>query len=476
MLATADDVTYGARLDWLNSARAEQLEPRGDWTTWLYLAGRGAGKTRSCAEWLAWRAISQPGTRCAIVARTYGDARDTCAEGESGVLVVLNRYGVLDNYNRSIGEITLKNNSRIKLFSAEEPDRLRGPQHEYVWCDELAAWQYADTWDQLQFGLRLGQHPQVAIATTPRATKLLRTIMADPHTTITRGSTFDNLSNLAPTVATAILAKYEGTRLGRQEIYGEVLDDVEGALWHAALIDGLRVDESRLTNLPESIRQQRRNITQPSTSTSDTRSPSERSTATVDLVRIIVAVDPAVTTGEDSDETGIIAVGKGSDGHAYVLADRTCKESPAGWAHRAVGLFHELGSIGTIVGEANQGGDLIESTLRAVDRGIAYKKINAKQGKRLRAEPIAALYEQGRVHHVGSFPDLEDQMTGWLPDSGYSPDRLDALVHAIAELDLANGSSADRFLAGLAPPCLACGLPVAYDAEECPNGHKRSAA
>ena len=152
------------------------------------------------------------------------------------------------------------------------------------------------------------------------------------------------------------------------------------------------------------------------------------------------------------------------------------RESPAGWAHRAVGLFHELGGIGTIVGEANQGGDLIEHTLRAVDRGIPYKKINAKQVKRLRAEPIAALYEQGRVHHVGTFRELEDQMTGWLPDSGYSPDRLDALVHAIAELDLANGSSADRFLAGIAPPCLACGLPVAYDAEECPNGHKRSAA
>ena len=432
MLATADDVTYGARLDWLNFARAEQLEPRGDWTTWLYLAGRGAGKTRSCAEWLAWRAISQPGTRCAIVARTYGDARDTCAEGESGVLVVLNRYGVLDNYNRSIGEITLKNGSRIKLFSAEEPDRLRGPQHEYVWCDELAAWQYADTWDQLQFGLRLGEHPQVAIATTPRPTPLLKRIMGDQHTTITRGSTYDNLSNLAPTMAASILAKYEGTRLGRQEIMGELLEDVEGALWTAAMLD-----EHRVTEVPE-------------------------------LVRIVVAVDPAVTSGEDADETGIVAVGKGTDGRAYVLADRSCRESPAGWAHRAVGLFHELGSIGTIVGEANQGGDLIEATLRAVDPGIPYIKINAKQGKRLRAEPIAALYEQGRVSHVG--PDLktlEDQMTGWLPDSGYSPDRLDALVHAIAELKLANGSQADRYFAMIAPPCPSCGVANLPEATEC---------
>ena len=432
MLATLSEVAAGARLEWLRSARPEQLEPSGDWVTWLYLAGRGAGKTRSCAEWLAWKAMDHAGARCAIVARTYADARDTCAEGESGAIAVLNRYSAIDNYNRSIGEITLTNGSRIKLFSAEEPDRLRGPQHEYVWCDELAAWQYADTWDQLQFGLRLGEHPQVAIATTPRPTPLLKRIMGDQHTTITRGSTYDNLSNLAPTMAASILAKYEGTRLGRQEIMGELLEDVEGALWTAAMLD-----EHRVTEVPE-------------------------------LVRIVVAVDPAVTSGEDADETGIVAVGKGVDGRAYVLADRSCRESPAGWAHRAVGLFHELGSIGTIVGEANQGGDLIESTLRAVDPGIPYIKINAKQGKRLRAEPIAALYEQGRVSHVG--PDLktlEDQMTGWLPDSGYSPDRLDALVHAIAELKLANGSQADRDFAMIAPPCTSCGVANLPEATEC---------
>lgn len=438
MPATLDEVALGSRLEWLGSARPEQLEPDGDWTSWLYLAGRGAGKTRSCAEWLAWKAIEHPGTRCAIVARTYADARDTCAEGESGVIAVLGRYSAVANYNRSIGEITLTNGSRIKLFSAEEPDRLRGPQHEFVWCDELAAWQYADTWDQLQFGLRLGNHPQVAIATTPRPTPLLKRIMADEHTTITRGSTYDNLKNLAPTMAAAILAKYEGTRLGRQEIMGEILDDVEGALWTAAMLDDHRVAEA-----PE-------------------------------LVRIVVAIDPAVTTGEDSDETGIVAVGKGIDGRAYVLADRSCRESPAGWAHRAIGLFHELGSIGTIVGEVNQGGDLIEATLRAVDPGIPYRKINAVKGKRLRAEPIAALYEQGRVSHVGAdLKALEDQMTGWLPDSGYSPDRLDALVHAIAELKLAIGSDADRYFAAIAPPCPRCGVPNSHQAEVCANcGHR----
>jgi len=192
-----------------------------------------------------------------------------------------------------------------------------------------------------------------------------------------------------------------------------------------------------------------------------------RVTEAPELVRIVVAIDPAVTTGEDSDETGIIGVGKGIDGHAYVLADRSCKDTPAAWAHRAIGLFHELGSIGTIVGEANQGGDLIEATLRAVDPGIPYMKINAKQGKRLRAEPIAALYEQGRVHHVGTFRELEDQMTGWLPDSGYSPDRLDALVHAIAELKLATGSGFDRWASQVAPPCPSCGVANYKDASNC---------
>ena len=427
------EVGAGARLEWLGSARREQLEPQGEWTVWLYLAGRGAGKTRSCAEWLAWKAVEHPGTRCAIIARTYADARDTCAEGESGILSVLKRYSTLENYNRSIGEVTLTNGSRIKLFSAEEPDRLRGPQHEYIWADELAAWQYEDTWDQAQFGLRLGQHPQVAIATTPRPTKLLKRILADDHTALTKGTTFDNLKNLAPTVRDAILAKYEGTRMGRQELYGEILDDTEGALWTASMLDEHRVKEQ-----PE-------------------------------LVRIVVAIDPAVTSGEDSDETGIVVVAKGADGHGYVLADRSCRDTPLGWARRAVQAWEDFGKIGPIVAEGNQGGDLIETTLRAVDPHVSFKKVTAKQGKRLRAEPISALYEQGRIHHVGSLKELEDQMTGWLPDSGYSPDRLDALVHGIAELNLARGSSADRFFSEIAPSCINCNTPFAAAALVCPS-------
>ena len=254
------DYLGGTRVEWIkNLARREQLEPEGNWTTWLYLAGRGAGKTRSCAEWLAWKVCEKPNVRAGIIARTYADARDTCAEGESGILSVLRQYKMLDNYNRSIGEITLKNKSRIKLFSAEEPDRLRGPQHEFIWADELAAWQYEDTWDMAQFGLRLGQAPQIAIATTPRPTPLLRRIIADQNTVITRGTTYDNLKNLAPTVQTAILARYEGTRLGRQELFGEMLDDVPGALWTMSLIDDNRVAEA-----PQ-------------------------------MTRIVVAIDPAVT-------------------------------------------------------------------------------------------------------------------------------------------------------------------------------------
>ena len=457
------DLIAAERLDWLKQlARREQLEPEGDWTTWLYLAGRGAGKTRSCAEWLAAKAVFQPNTRCAVIARTYADARDTCAEGESGILNVLRRYQMLENYNRSIGEIILTNKSRIKLFSAEEPDRLRGPQHEFIWCDELAAWQYEDTWDQAQFGLRLGDNPQVAIATTPRPTQLLKRIMEQPTTVITRGTTYDNLSNLAPTMANSILNRYEGTRLGRQELMGEMIWEVEGALWTADLLDQHRVS-------PEMLKREAQPLAPLGNGLSGLELISDQQRAQIELVRIVVAIDPAVTTGENSDETGIVVVGKGSDGHGYVLDDRSCRESPLQWAHRAIQAWNDWGKIGPIVAEANQGGDLIETTLRAVDPHIPFRKIHAKVGKRLRAEPVSALYEQGRVHHVGTFPLLEDQMTGWLPDSGVSPDRLDALVHGIVELDLARGSSADRWFAEIAPACTVCAHPMNPSEATCRN-------
>ena len=474
----------GRHFLWEDKARPEQKPPTNDnWTTWLYLAGRGAGKTRSCAEWLAWKAIETPNTRCGIIARTFGDARDTCAEGESGIISILRQYGQLKTWNRSLGEIILNNTSRIKLFSAEEPDRLRGPQHEYIWADELAAWQYSDAWDQAQFGLRLGQHPQVVIATTPRPTKILKTIMADEHTVISRGTTYDNLSNLAPTVATAILGRYEGTRLGRQELLGEIIDEVEGALWRGADIDAYRVGIDTVAmnggrsitfddpftkvtglTLPNSTPPSARSSDQP-----ELTEPEVNQSRQVEMVRIVVAIDPAVSTGEDSDLTGIVVVGKGDDGDGYVLSDRTLKGTPAEWARKAIQALHDYGDIGTIVAETNQGGDMVEHTLRSIEHHIPFKKVHAKQGKRLRAEPISALYEQGRVHHVGVFPQLEEQMTSWLPDSGYSPDRLDALVHGLTELNLAKGSSASAWFNSIAPPCVRCNFPIAYDQTHCPS-------
>ena len=374
-------------------------------------------------------------TRWAVIAPTYSDARDTCVEGDSGLLTILNRYRMVKNWNRSLGELVLTNDSRIKLFSAEEPERLRGPQHHGAWCDELAAWARPETWDQLQFGLRLGATPKVVVTTTPKPTPLIRQLTARDNVLVTRGSTFDNAANLSPAALLQLRDRYEGTRLGRQELYGEILDDVEGALWTNALIDSTRVAQA-----PE-------------------------------LSRIVVAIDPAVTTGENSDSTGIVGVGKGIDGHAYVLHDRTTRDTPAAWARRAIQLWHDMGEIGPIVGEANQGGDLIEATLRAIEPGIPYRKVNARQGKRLRAEPIAALFEQGRVHMVGTFPELEDEMTGWLPDSGYSPDRLDAMVHAIAELKLAIGSSADAFFESMLTYCQTCQSQTRSDLAACENCH-----
>ena len=416
-------------------ARTTQLPPEGDWLVWLILSGRGWGKTRTGAEWLAYQAARHDATRWAVIAPTYSDARDTCVEGDSGLLTILNRYRMVKNWNRSLGELVLTNDSRIKLFSAEEPERLRGPQHHGAWCDELAAWTRPETWDQLQFGLRLGETPKVVVTTTPKPTPLIRQLTARDNVLVTRGSTFDNAANLSPAALLQLRDRYEGTRMGRQELYGEILDDVEGALWTNALIDSTRVKEA-----PE-------------------------------LTRIVVAIDPAVTTGENSDSTGIVGVGKGIDGHAYVMHDRTTRDTPAAWARRAIQLWHDMGEIGTIVGEANQGGDLIEATLRAIEPNVPYRKVNARQGKRLRAEPIAALFEQGRVHMVGTFPELEDEMTGWLPDSGYSPDRLDAMVHAIADLKLAIGSSADAFFESMLTYCTNCQSQTRSDLAACETCH-----
>lgn len=362
------------------------------------MSGRGWGKTRTGVEWVIETAKAHPGWRLALVARTAADVRDTMIEGESGLMARSSR-AFMPRYEPSKRRVTWPNGAQATTYTAEEPDALRGPQHHAAWADELAAWKYQEeTWDMLQMGLRLGERPRVVVTTTPRPTKLVRALIADPTTRITRGSTYDNAANLAATQLEKFRRRYEGTRLGRQELHGEVLDDVPGALWNRDMLDGARV---RLA--PE-------------------------------LVRVVVAIDPAVTSGADADETGIVAAGKGADGHFYVLADRSCRMSPSGWATRAVVAFDEH-KADRIVAEVNNGGDMVEATVRAVRSGIPYTAVHATRGKRVRAEPIAALYEQGKVHHVGAFAELEDQQCTFLPEGNEkSPDRVDALVWALTEL------------------------------------------
>ena len=421
------------RAEWEASlARPEQLPDEGNWSTWLYLAGRGAGKTRMAAEWLAWEAATKNNTRWAIVAPTFGDVRDVCAEGNSGIIGILREYGVLEDYNRTYGHIKLTNGSLIRLFSADEPNRLRGPQFHGAWCDELSSWRYSDTWDQLQFGLRLGDHPRTVVTTTPKPVAIVRNLVArkDGSVEIVRGSTFDNAANLAPQALIELQLRYNGTRLGRQELYGELLEDIEGALWTRKMIDDARVTEAPT------------------------------------MTRICVAIDPAVTSGEDSDETGMIVAGVSMDGQYYVLHDGTLRASPDGWARKAVELYHEY-KANRIVAEKNNGGDMVGSVIHHVDPRVPIKLVTATRGKQIRAEPVSALYEQGKVHHVGGFNDLEDQMVSWTPDSGISPDRMDALVWAITELSAA--SPAMQYLASKVDFCPSCRMPSPKGTAFCPK-------
>jgi phage terminase large subunit-like protein len=389
---------------WPFWARPDQLEPEGNWTTWLLLAGRGFGKSRCGAEWVRKKAQENPGCRIAIVGETYKDVRKTMIEGESGILKI-SSPDFMPEYSPANGQLTWPNGSMAFTYNATQPDQLRGPQHHFAWCDEIAKWQYIqDSWDQLQFGLRLGTHPQQVVTTTPRPLKLVRKLMVDPDTVVTRGRTYDNAANLAGPFLKQIEERYGGTRLGRQELEGEVLDDIPGALWNREMIDISRVKEAP------------------------------------DLSRVIVAVDPAATSGEDADETGIVGVGiaRNADGatHGYVLADRSVRGSPEEWARRAVQLYREL-NADRIVAEKNNGGEMVEAVIKAVDRNVPVTLVHASRGKVVRAEPISALYEQGRVHHVARLDQLEDQMCLFsqdMPRDEGSPDRVDALVWGLTEL------------------------------------------
>lgn len=380
-------------------ARPDQLPPPGAWRTWLILAGRGWGKTRTGAEWVREQVKTRRAGRIALVARTASDVRDVIVEGESGILAISPK-DERPIWEPSRRRLTWPLTGAIATtYSADEPDQLRGPQHDGAWADELASWRYADAWDQLRFGLRLGAHPQVVITTTPRPTKIIRDLIAGPDTVVTRGRTRDNRVNLAPGVVAELERRYAGSRLGRQELEGEVLDDSAGALWRWLWIDGARV----------------------------TKAP--------DLRRIVVAVDPATTSGEESDETGIVVAGIGYDGRGYILADESGRYRPEEWARRVASAYHAH-KADAVIAEGNQGGEMVGAVLRAYgSAGLPVRTVHAKRGKATRAEPVAVLYEQGRVSHVGSLARLEDQLTTWDPGaSGASPDRLDALVYAVTEL------------------------------------------
>lgn len=404
-------VLAALKYQWKFWARPNQLEPLGDWTTWLILAGRGFGKTRVGAETIrSWVCGSTPLTggtcsRVALVAETAADARDVIVEGESGLLAI-HPKDFRPVYEKTNRKLTWPNGAVAFTYNATEPDQLRGPQHDAAWIDELAKFKYVqETWDQLQFGLRLGLHPRQIVTTTPRPIKIIKRLMNDETCIVTRGRTYDNAANLAAPFLKQVEEAYGSTRLGRQELEGEVLDDMPGALWNRESIDN-----GRKPSAPE-------------------------------LERIVVAVDPAATSGEEADETGIIAVGiaRDADGNqrGYVLADRSLRGTPDEWAGAAVRLYHEL-DADRIVAEKNQGGEMVEAVLRAKDRSVPIKLVTATRGKIVRAEPISALYEQGRVHHVGRFDKLEDQMCLFTRDAdrspGNSPDRVDALVWGLAAL------------------------------------------
>jgi phage terminase large subunit-like protein len=374
------------------------VPPDGDWLYWLLMAGRGTGKTDAGAHYVDTFARRNPNARIGIIAPTTGDARALCVEGETGLL----NANPSIQFNRSWGELRWPNGSRAQLFGAYAPDdaeRLRGPQHHLVWCDEFASWRQAkQCWDMMRLGLRLGPRPRVVITTTPKPRPKLLELLKDPRTVLTTAHTDDN-PHLHPDVRQELYNQYGGTRLGRQELAAEILTDVPGALWTHD-----KLEENRVREHPA-------------------------------LLRIVVAIDPSGGSSEGHAEVGIVAAGRGQDAHAYVLRDVSERLAPERWARRAVQLYYEL-KADRIIAEKNFGGDMVSYTIKTIDPSVPVKLVSASRGKQLRAEPVSALDEQGRVHHVGTdLAVLEDQLCSWVPDSGDpSPDRLDARVWAISEL------------------------------------------
>ncbi|HZH12474.1 MAG TPA: terminase family protein [Microvirga sp.] len=379
------------------------------WTLWLMLGGRGAGKTRTGSEWIRGIALGLPDFsvapmgRIALIGETFSDARNVMVEGPAGILAVHARHE-RPTWSPSLRKLEWPNGAVAHVFSAEDPDSLRGPQFEAAWADELAKWKHVEeTWDMLQFGLRLGAHPRQMVTTTPRPIPLLKRFLADPTVAVSRARTSDNAENLAPAFLEAVVGRYAGTRLGRQELDGDIIEDRPDALWTRDMIEASRVD------------------------------------AAPPLKRIVVAVDPPASSSKRADACGIVAAGLDEGGTAYVLEDATAAGlKPPEWAARAVALYRRLQADALVV-ETNQGGEMATSVIREVDPSVPVTSVRATRGKYLRAEPVSVLYTQGRVRHVGVLPELEDEMCDFGPGgltSGRSPDRMDALVWALTELML----------------------------------------
>ncbi len=394
-------------MDWTVWRHPEQAAPDGDWRVWMMMAGRGFGKTRAGAEWVRAMAEADGSLRIALVGASLGEVRLVMVEGESGLLAIApddNR----PEFEPSLKRLRWKNGAIAHLYSAAEPESLRGPEHHIAWCDELAKWDRSEAaWDNLALTLRLGHRPQTVVTTTPRPVPLIRRLIGEKGVRITRGRTRENRAHLSDTWLAAMRSLYGGTRLGRQELNGELIEDIQGALWNRTMIEGCRV------------------------------------AAAPGLRRVVIGVDPPASIGGDA--CGIVAVGLGEDGRAYVLGDHSVQgRSPEGWA-RAVAAAAQAWGADRVVAESNNGGNMVESTLRAADVMMPIRRVHASHGKVARAEPVAALYEAGRGAHAGAFPALEDELCGLISGGGYqgpgrSPDRADALVWAMTELMLSKAN------------------------------------
>lgn len=406
----SDEEKRGLEYDWTFYARANQLPPEGRWFIWLIRSGRGGGKTRTAAEWVIERARSGY-KRIALIGQTKADTRDTMIEVEPSSILKISPPWFKPSYEPSKRRLSWPNGCIATTYSGDEPDQLRGPNFDTAWIDELCKFKYPhETWDNLMLSLRAGKDPRVVVTSTPRPIPLLKEIMARRDCIDVRYSSFENAANLSPTFIANLKETFEGTRLGKQEVYGQILEDNPNALWRLEDIEATRVAKA-----PE-------------------------------LKRIVVGVDPAVTATKTSSETGIIVAGRGADNRYYVLDDLSLKASPDRWAKAVVAAYRKH-KCDRVIGEQNNGGEMVELTIRTVDENISYRSVTATRAKQIRAEPVAALYEQHRVSHVGTFSDLEMQMCDWSPEDSHSPDRLDALVWSISSL-MAGATDYNVSLAG----------------------------